>query len=95
MIFLSVISLWEMAIKVNLGKLKLQRPFQTIKTDLLSHDFRILPLTFEDTIQYTTLAFHHRDPFDRMLVAQAEQEGLTLVSRDVEIQRYQVSHLAA
>ncbi len=78
----SIASLWEIAIKISLNKLELKKPFKEIKRQLSENDFEILPVTFEDTFTVSTLPFHHRDPFDRILVAQAITNGLEIISKD-------------
>ena len=89
-IYLSPVSLWEITVKQSIGKL-------AGPPDLAEHvqgmGFRELPVTHEHVIAAGRLPFHHRDPFDRMLVAQAVTEGLTLASRDASIARYEVQFL--
>ena len=89
-IFLSPVSLWEITIKQAAGKL-------TGPADLaeriLGLGFRELPVTHRHAIAAGRLPPHHRDPFDRMLIAQATLDGLTLVTRDADIQRYEVDLL--
>ena len=82
-VYLSIVSLWEIAIKLNLGKLSLKQDYEAIETELEASDILLLPITFNDTIQIRDLPLHHRDPFDRMLIAQAITRSLTVISRDV------------
>ena len=89
-VFLSIVSLWEMAIKINLGKLQLKRPFEVIEQDLLRHDFQLLPLTVKDLVQYLPLELYHRDPFDRMLIAQSIAQNLPLVSKETVFDSYPI-----
>ena len=91
--YLSTASFWEMAIKASLGKLRLSQPLSEILSDFISHGARILDVTAHHAIAVEHLAQHHRDPFDRLLVVQAEMEGLTLVSRDKVFDLYGVSRL--
>ena len=87
----SVASTWEVAIKVRLGKLKLAVPFEELFPGaLLTNGFRVLAPDFRRYQELLTLPFHHRDPFDRLLVAQARIEGLTLVSCDKHFAAYGV-----
>src|SRR5947209_8552375 len=65
--FVSIASLWEIAIKVSLHKLELKAPFSEVNNQLVENGFELLPVTFEDTLTVSTLPFHHRDPFDRIL----------------------------
>jgi len=92
-VFLSIASLWEMAIKLNIGKLPLQGNFEDIEPQLIAASITILPLTFADTVQFRYLPLHHRDPFDRILVAQAINHSLVLVSRDVAFDAYDLQRL--
>ena len=92
-VFLSIASLWEMAIKLNIGKLPLQGNFEDIEPQLIAAGLTILPLTFADTVQFRYLPLHHRDPFDRILVAQAINHSLVLVSRDVAFDAYDLQRL--
>ena len=69
--FLSIVSLWEIAIKTGLGKLDLDKPFQQVFPERLNFNrIRILDITVDSLIKLTTLPFHHRDPFDRLIIAQ-------------------------
>ena len=92
-VFLSIASLWEMAIKLNIGKLPLQGNFEDIEPQLIAAGITILPLTFADTVQFRYLPLHHRDPFDRILVAQAINHSLVLVSRDVAFDAYDLQRV--
>ena len=92
-VYLSIASLWEIAIKLNLGKLSLQRSYQTIESELQSSDISLLPIAFIDTLQICNLPLHHRDPFDRMLIAQAMNRSLVLISRDNKFDAYPIQRL--
>ncbi|NEO70598.1 type II toxin-antitoxin system VapC family toxin [Moorena sp. SIO3H5] len=92
-VYLSIASLWEIAIKLNLGKLSLQRSYQTIESELQSSDISLLPISFIDTLQISNLPLHHRDPFDRMLIAQAMNRSLVLISRDNKFDAYPIQRL--
>jgi PIN domain nuclease of toxin-antitoxin system len=91
-IFLSPVSLWEITIKQATGKLAGPADLAERVRDM---GFRELPVTYAHAIAAGRLPPHHRDPLDRMLVAQAAVEGLTLVSRDESIGRYDVDILKA
>jgi PIN domain nuclease of toxin-antitoxin system len=80
--FVSIASIWEMALKVSLKKLVLRIPFNQFLDELTNNGFQILPITVEDTLYVSTLPFHHRDPFDSILLSQAITNKLTLISRD-------------
>ncbi|XHX80672.1 MAG: type II toxin-antitoxin system VapC family toxin [Stenomitos frigidus ULC029] len=87
-LFLSIASLWELAIKVGLGKLELQKPFHELQEVLHQLAIQILPITFADTECYLDLPLHHRDPFDRMLIAQAMTHSLVIISQDKQFDAY-------
>ena len=90
----SVASAWEIAIKASLGKLTLTGPFhELIPVQLRSNSIQLLPIAPEHLNGLLTLPFHHRDPFDRMLVSQAVVENATLVSADATLDRYAVPRL--
>jgi PIN domain nuclease of toxin-antitoxin system len=89
-IYLSIASLWEIAIKLNLGKLSLQRSYESIGAALEGSDILILPISFADTVQIRHLPLHHRDPFDRLLIAQAINHALTIISTDTAFDAYPI-----
>lgn len=89
----SIISLWEVSIKTNIGKLQLNRPFSELLEELKYINTQILPITFADTEIYINLPLHHRDPFDRILVAQAINHSLILISRDVAFDAYSIKRV--
>ena len=89
--FLSAVSLWEIFIKQDTGRLDLPVGF----VDALRDDFIELPLTFDHAVEGRALPLLHRDPFDRMLVAQAKVERLTIVTADRVLSGYGVPVLAA
>ncbi len=86
--FVSIASLWEIAIKISLGKLELKTPFNQINRQILENGFEILPITFDDTLTVSALPFHHRDPFDRIIIVQAITNGLTIISKDEHFSSY-------
>jgi PIN domain nuclease of toxin-antitoxin system len=89
-IYLSIASLWEIAIKLNIGKLSLQRSYETIGAVLEGSDILILPISFADTVQIRHLPLHHRDPFDRLLIAQAINHTLVIISTDTAFDDYPI-----
>ena len=91
--YVSIASLWEIAIKISLGKLELKTPFNQIGRQITENGFDILPVTFEDTLLIASLPFHHRDPFDRMMIAQAITNKLTIISKDEQFSNYSVKVL--
>ena len=90
----SIVSLWEIAIKSSLGKLPLAKPFaEFIPEQLERNGFEIIGLTVEHTAKVATLPLHHRDPFDRMLVAQCLVENVPLLSSDEPLDAYGIQRL--
>ena len=87
--FLSIVSLWEIAIKTGLGKLDLDKPFEQVFPERLDFNrIRILDITVDSLIKLTTLPFHHRDPFDRLIIAQGLVENLPIISVDTIFDAY-------
>lgn len=89
-VYISPATVWEVAIKQSIGKL--QHP-DDLPERIRDSGFRHVPITVNHSIAAGRLPLIHRDPFDRMLVAQAQAEELTLVTRDADIQKYDVSVL--
>jgi PIN domain nuclease of toxin-antitoxin system len=82
-VLLSVASLWEIAIKSSLGRLTLGRPFEElIPEQLILNRIDVLPIGLDDLSEVVKLPFHHRDPFDRLIIAQAVRKGLPIVGKD-------------
>lgn len=90
-VFASAASAWEISIKHALGRLVF--PLARLGSELAKASIAELPVTIRHARAVSALPAHHRDPFDRMLVAQAATEGLSLVSRDPQVRRYQVTVL--
>ena len=88
--FISIASIWEIAIKSSLNKLELAGDFNQIRNFIIENDIDVLPITFEHIQYLLKLPFHHRDPFDRIIIAQAFVEKLTLASRDDAFKQYDV-----
>lgn len=93
LVYLSIASLWEIAIKLNLGKLSLQQSYETIGSAIDASDIFLLPISFGDTVQVRNLPLHHGDPFDRMLIAQAINHSLIIISRDKKFDAYSVQRM--
>lgn len=92
----SAASAWEIAIKARLGRLHAPPDLTTFLTDQITiNGFRVLPIELKHAARVRHLDDHHRDPFDRLLVAQAILEGLTLVTSDAVMDRYPVTVLDA
>jgi PIN domain nuclease of toxin-antitoxin system len=86
-VFVSAASAWEVALKVGLRRLRIPGPFAAAVS---SSSFDELPITFAHASAVSSLPMHHTDPFDRMLAAQAQAEGLTLVTHDRQLEAYAV-----
>jgi len=92
--FVSVASGWEIAIKVSLGKLRIDGALDRfLPEQLAANGFRALAIDLKHAARVATLPFHHRDPFDRLLVAQALEEDLAIVTADPVIAKYGVSRV--
>ena len=92
--FVSIASLWEMAIKISLQKLKLGQPFnRLIPQQLARNGFGLMQIGISHVAGLISLPFHHRDPFDRLLIAQAIAERMPVVSRDVVFESYGITRL--
>jgi len=88
-LLLSIVSLWEIAIKVSTGKMP--KPFKIfIPEQLQQNDMTVLPIETNHLTYVTTLPFHHRDPFDKLLIAQSIVEGIPIVSMDAAFDPYKV-----
>jgi PIN domain nuclease of toxin-antitoxin system len=93
-IAISPASYWEIAIKISLNKYSLPEPYGVfMEREIAANEFCILPIEPKHTAALTTLPFHHRDPFDRLLIAQAMVEGIPLVSNDPALDAYPISRL--
>jgi PIN domain nuclease of toxin-antitoxin system len=89
----SIVSIWEIAIKINIGKLTLKTDFQAIEQNLIEQDISILPIDIAAIQTYLNLPLHHRDPFDRILIAQSIARALTIISCDRQFDAYSVTRL--
>ncbi len=93
-LLISPASLWEIAIKVGLGKLALKRPFEEFfATELTGNRLELLPILPSHASRVAELPHHHRDPFDRLLVAQALCENVPLLSADAALDVYGVQRV--
>jgi PIN domain nuclease of toxin-antitoxin system len=95
-VVVSTVSAWEIAIKQSLGKLTLAAPAEIWLPRVIdTSGFGVAEITLKAALTVRSLPWHHRDPFDRLLVAQAIEEGFTVVSRDEVFQKYAVALLPA
>jgi len=93
-IFVSPASIWEIVIKINLGKYALPAPFAAFWGEQLqNNDFSLLPVSVSHAARVVDLPFHHRDPFDRLIIAQSLVEGMPVVSSDDTFDHYGVERV--
>lgn len=92
--FFSLASLWEIAIKISIGKLTLSAPFEELfPKQLRNNGIELLDIRVEHTAKLATLPYHRRDPFDRLLIAQAIVEQMPMISADPFFDAYPVTRL--
>ena len=90
----SIVSVWEMAIKISLGKLTVAQPLdQFLRQQLSLNHVALLEIKLGHALAVAALPFHHRDPFDRLLVAQCQAENLPIVSQDSAFDAYSLQRL--
>ena len=93
-VLVSVVSCWEIAIKAGQGKLNLSEPSRTLlERELPANDLELLPISLEHATTVEGLTQHHKDPFDRLLIAQAIVEGLPIISVDGAFDAYPVRRI--
>ena len=93
-LFFSAASLWEICIKMSLGKLSLKSGWLKImQEEMDANAIQWLPIEMLHCLEVTELPSHHRDPFDRMLIAQAMVEDMVLLSRDIRLSDYEVTRM--
>ena len=93
-LFLSAASVWELQIKIQVGKFKFNDTFENVIAEQqLINGIQILPVNLAHALYLKNLPLHHKDPFDRILIAQATVENMTLVSADSKFSAYQVNLL--
>ena len=89
-IYVSIVSAWEIAIKISAGKLKYTGGVKAFLEDIKLNEFKLLDITESHIVLVEGLEYHHRDPFDRLLIASAKTEGMTLLTADENIHKYDV-----
>ena len=93
-VFISVVTVWELQIKIALDKFSVKNGLETaIKDEIQNNGFLILPVELAHALHLEHLPLHHKDPFDRLLISQAVVENMTLVTTDAEFAKYQVNLL--
>jgi PIN domain nuclease of toxin-antitoxin system len=94
LVYLSAASVWEMVIKASLGKLQIESSVeQFVARHMALNGFKLLDLNFRHLARVESLPHFHGDPFDRLLIVQAQLEGLTLVSKDIAFRQYELARL--
>ncbi len=94
LIFVSPASLWEVAIKISIGKYSLPEPFDTFwNHQFVINDFKLLYISVSQLSQVARLPFHHRDPFDRLIIAQSLVENIPVLSNDTIFDSYGVMRI--
>ena len=91
-IFLSVVTIWELIIKIEAKKIKLKFD---LKSSVEKIGFKIIPIQLHHVSEVENLPLHHKDPFDRILIAQAITENLTLITSDQKIWKYRLKLIKA
>jgi PIN domain nuclease of toxin-antitoxin system len=86
--YISMATLWEIALKMSIGKLRLDVPFQALLSEIDASGFEILSIEFVHIQELLNLDFHHRDPFDRIIIAQALTENMTIITKDEAFKEY-------
>ncbi len=92
-LYASIVSLWEMTIKRSLGKLNIKPSLDNIQQELRRIQIPILPIEVSHLKKLQSLPYHHKDPFDRLLISQSLTESLTLISSDGEFDKYAIKVL--
>jgi PIN domain nuclease of toxin-antitoxin system len=88
--FVSITSLWEVAVKMNIGKLKLQNDLDTLQELIVTNGFRMLNIELKHLKENTKLGLYHRDPFDRLIISQAAAEEFQVVTKDPNFSLYPI-----
>ncbi len=91
--YTSIASVWEIAIKMSIGKLLLEFSFNEIEVKLAGSNISLLDISVEHTRKIISLPLYHRDPFDRMIIAQSITENLTVISKDKNFSLYPIKLL--
>jgi len=91
--YVSIASIWEIAIKISIGKLDLKYSFEKFISRIQIYSFKILPVSAADALTISLMPFHHRDPFDRMIIAQAKNNNLQILTKDIIFTKYNIKIL--
>lgn len=90
---ISIASIWEMAIKLNLKKLHLEMTLSDFINELVIRDFSLMSIKLEHVIKISDLAYHHNDPFDRLLISQSIIEKIPIISKDSVFEKYGIDRI--
>ena len=88
--FISIASIWDIAIKISLKRLDINSGFKNLVKVIEENKFEILPVTFEHIQYLLDLDYYHRDPFDRMIIAQGLSEKVSIITKDQNFNKYEV-----
>lgn len=88
--FISVASLWEISIKYSLDRLSIISSLEKLFEEIFESDFTMLSISNDHLLHVSKLPFHHKDPFDRLIIAQPHKENLTLISKDSKFKNYNI-----
>ena len=88
--FVSIASIWEIAIKISLKKFKFDKGFKKFLDLIEDNGFDVIPISFDHALTVSTLKFIHRDPFDRLIISQALTDNLTIITKDGHIEKYDI-----
>jgi len=91
--YVSIASIWEIAIKISINKLEMNISFDKLNQLIWQNSFELIPISFQHTKKLLEMPFHHRDPFDRMIISQAIIENLTIISKDNNFTFYDINCL--
>jgi PIN domain nuclease of toxin-antitoxin system len=91
--YVSIASLWEISIKVKLGKLQINGSMSSVIDDLTENNFELLPINFAHIVKNYELEFFHRDPFDRIIIAQSIVEEMSIISKDNNFKPYNINQI--
>ncbi|MEL6624761.1 MAG: type II toxin-antitoxin system VapC family toxin [Bacteroidota bacterium] len=92
-VHVSIVSLWEITIKTNIGKLQVKGDISQIKKDIDELSFSLIPISIPTLDTYQKLPLHHRDPFDRLLIAQTLTQNQPIISADAQFDAYDVERI--
>lgn len=92
-VFSSIVSFWEMAIKIQIGKLTLPNSLEDMMQKVAQAGVEVLALSFEHITNLKSLPLHHKDPFDRLIISQAQVQKLTIISKDRAFKNYDIQLL--